>query len=448
MLSAMVCGCAKEEGTALDRDAFYRPPPGTDTQRHVLEDRPGPLEYDSVRMDLLDPAPTVNVLAPEKKRAEPSVTSISEEVSESISLPGSPGFAETAPATAPATAPSAVLPPPRTGAPSGVALLIGRVVCEVNGQPIYADKVLATLSKAFAAEAKNRDEKSFRVYAKQEIERQVNLLIGSELEYAKAKNELDAREKQLADALTARRRQELITQAGGSVEQARARAEADGWDFDELVADEYRTFVLRIYYEKRVFPHVQMRAEDLRRYYNQNLQTKFTEQDQAQFRVIKIDFRKTGGETQARDKIELLRQRAVAGEDFAAMAASVNDDPTLMRAGGDVGWVQRGAYRLEPLEEAVWKIQPGEVTEVVRINDAFYIAKLENRKQGRVQPFEEQGVQREIEKTLRAQMLDAMRSRQREALIKDAIIYPYPPDVTPVVEMAMQRYFVWTAGGS
>ncbi len=442
LVGAAAGACARDEGTTLDRDAFYRPPPGTRVERHVLQDSPSGSTYNNLRVDLMSPQPQVNILQPESQPAQESVTEISKAVRESVESPlgnePSPGGVNARPSTAPVAR-------PRPGTSSGVAMLIGGVVCEVNGNPIYADKILSALSKVLAAEAQTRDERSFRAFAQKEIEKQLFVLINAELEFAIAKKNLDPREVQLAEEYTARWRQQLITQAGGSLERARAKAAADGWEFDDLVAEEFRTNVVRIYLQKKVYPQAQVRADDVRQYYNQHVKSEFTEIDQARFRVIKIDIKKTGSETQAQDKIENLRQRALRGEDFAAMAASFNDEPSLMRSAGDVGWMQRGAYRLEELEQAVWRIQIGDVTEVVKISDALYIAKLDERKTGRIQPFEEQAVQDKIIDTLRKEQIRTIRERQRQALIRDAVIYPDPPDITPVLEMAMQKYTQWAS---
>lgn len=442
-------GCVKDEGTTLDRDAFYRPPPGTAADRHVLQDKPGPLQYDTVQMDLMDP--TRNLLPREAKPSEESVTAISPAVIRAVegeSDPKTPALADTEPSdhaiTAPSTTPAGTVPP-RPGVSSGVALLVGGVVCEVNGKPIYADKVLASLSKVLAAEAKQRDERRFRAFAQGVIEEQVKAFIRDELEFAVADKNLDPREKEAAREYTARWRKQQITLAGGSVERAKARAAADGQDFEQLVQDQFRKNMVGIYLTKKVLPQAQVRADELRQYYNQNLKSEFTEPSEARFRVIKIDISRTGGEAPALDKINNLHERARRGEDFAAMASSVNDDPSLMRAGGDVGTIPRGAYTLDQLEQGVWKIQPGEVTDIVRIKDAYYIARLESKTAGRVRPFEEEAVQKEIEEKLRGRRIAELRDRQKEILMKDAIIYPFPPDLTPVVEMAMQRYAQWAS---
>src|SRR5688500_15438577 len=298
-------GCAREQGTALDRDAFYRPPQGRDTRRHVLQDQPGPLMYDNVRVNLLAPNEGVQVLNPEEDAPRESVTSVSEAVRENVELPSSTG--DRAPSTSPATMPA--------GVSSGVAMTIGAVVCEVNGTPVYADKVLASLSRVFAAEAKRLDERGFRAFAKSEIDKQVRLFVRTELAFAAAKRNLDAREQDLASAMTMQWRARQITEAGGSIERARARAEAEGYSFDERAEEEYRNNMVRVYYQKRLFPRTQVRADEMRRYYDANRDKLFTERDEATFRLIKIDAKRTGGAEAAQRKAQEVRDRAARGED-------------------------------------------------------------------------------------------------------------------------------------
>ena len=319
------------------------------------------------------------------------------------------------------------------------------MVTTVNGTPIFADKVLASLDRVFAAEAEQRDEQSFRAFATQEIQKQLNSFVGAELEVAAAMKNLDKQEQEIAAEANTRWRTQQITLAGGSLERARAKAAAEGYRFDELVKERGRQFLVQLYYQKKLFPRVQVSADDIRRYYNQHAKTEFTQQPEAHFRVIRIDARKTGGIDKARQKIDAIKERTDAGEDFAKLASTTNDDPGLMRAGGDVGNVPRGTFAIEPVETAVWKLQPGQVSSVIPVGDSFYLAKLESRKDGHVRRFEDEDVQREIEETLSKEQISARRQIQIHELERDAIISPDPPLIEPLVDMAMQRCAQWAS---
>jgi parvulin-like peptidyl-prolyl isomerase len=197
-----------------------------------------------------------------------------------------------------------------------------------------------------------------------------------------------------------------------------------------------------VYYQKRVFPRVQVNADDMRRYYDRNLKA-FTQQPQAQFRLIKVDIKKMGDRSLAQQKVEDLLRRVTGGEDFAAVAADYNDDARLRSLGGDVGLIDKGAFALSGVEAAAWALNPGEVSPVVEEKNAFFLVKLERKTEGRTRSFDEEAVQDEIRNTLRSQQFSQLRDKQREQLIAGAVVNPYPPKVEPLLEIIMQKYPYW-----
>ena len=53
---------AQQQEQDLDREAFYQQPQGTRTDRHVLQDQPGQLNYDNMHVDLFSPQRRVDVM--------------------------------------------------------------------------------------------------------------------------------------------------------------------------------------------------------------------------------------------------------------------------------------------------------------------------------------------------------------------------------------------------
>lgn len=436
-ISAMLlCGCgwfgpkSRPQSRTLQSDSFYR--------RTVSEpDSGGAIVRSEVGTE------------PRVPTAQ-STRAISPAVSQTIT-PAVP-----APATAPTTPTAAgthAASPSTAGNTTAQYMTLGAVVTEVSGTPIYADKVLAALTPMLSAEAKRRSLQDFQALARTEIVKQVRVMINDELEYAAAKKNLDGNEREFAERLTMDWRQRQITEAGGSLELARRKAAAEGVDFDEKVRQQNRMFLVQIYYQRKIFPKVQVTAEDMRRYYDQHRKTEFAEPDQALFRVIKITARNMGSSDAARTKAKELHERAARGEDFEKLAGDINHDPLLLKNAGRVtvgdGWIQRGSYAIAQVEDALWKLQPGEVTGVIEVgSDTFYIAKLENRKLGRVREFEEEDVQKQIEQTLRRAQLQIRREELQARLLKDSVIYPEIPVIAPVLEMAIQKYPEWAAQGS
>jgi parvulin-like peptidyl-prolyl isomerase len=332
------------------------------------------------------------------------------------------------------------------GASSGQYLTIGGVVSEVNGTPIYANKVLTLVEPVLAAGAKQYDAQRFRQFAIRQIRDQIEDLEYRQVEYAAAERNLDQKEKDLADTLTTNWKQQQIREAGGSLELARHAAVVRGEDFEELTQEQYRKFMSQIYYQKKRFPRIQVSAADMRAYYEHNRDREFNDRGVAQFRLIRIDVRKHDGRDKAWQLINELRNRIIkAGESFESIARSVNDDPLLLRNGGDVGKIEQNSFKIEKVDQAVWNTPDGQVTPVIDTGDAFYIAQVLEKKPGKILPFEDETVQQRISDRLYAEQFRNLREDEKRKLLGEAIVRSDPVMINTALEMAMQNYRRWAA---
>lgn len=73
-----------------------------------------------------------------------------------------------------------------------------------------------------------------------------------------------------------------------------------------------------------------------------------------------------------------LRDRARAGEDFAAMAEQYSDDEGSAQRGGDLNFFARETM-VPPFEEAAFALQPGEVSDVVESQYGLHVIRVEER---------------------------------------------------------------------
>jgi parvulin-like peptidyl-prolyl isomerase len=98
------------------------------------------------------------------------------------------------------------------------------------------------------------------------------------------------------------------------------------------------------------------------------------------------------GETSAEkkiawDKAVAAHERAVAGEDFAALAIELSEGPNAQR-GGDLGFTARGQM-VESFDEAVWALEAGEISDVVESHLGYHVIKVEEIAVGPVVSLEE-----------------------------------------------------------
>jgi parvulin-like peptidyl-prolyl isomerase len=147
----------------------------------------------------------------------------------------------------------------------------------------------------------------------------------------------------------------------------------------------------------------------------------------------------------------VIREEALSGADFATLAAKENQDDYLRTHSGDPGgWMQKDSYRIDAVDKAIWQLkEAGQITNVIDNPDdgAFYIAKLEARKDGRVRPFDDQSVQDEIRARLSQQQFAFLHEQLRSDLLKEAVIRGANDDslLETAIDMAMQKYPRWAA---
>lgn len=88
-----------------------------------------------------------------------------------------------------------------------------------------------------------------------------------------------------------------------------------------------------------------------------------------------------------RERAEAARARALAGQDFAALAIELSEGPNALR-GGDLGFTARGQM-VESFDNAVWALEVGEISEVVESKLGFHVIKVDEIVIGPPIPIEE-----------------------------------------------------------
>lgn len=76
----------------------------------------------------------------------------------------------------------------------------------------------------------------------------------------------------------------------------------------------------------------------------------------------------------AREKAQGILERVRAGEDFATLARRYSDDVATRESGGDLGDFGRGSM-LPAFEDAAFRMQPGDISDLVRTEVGFHILK-------------------------------------------------------------------------
>jgi peptidyl-prolyl cis-trans isomerase SurA len=217
--------------------------------------------------------------------------------------------------------------------------------------------------------------------------------------------------------------QNIIKEEFGGDRQAFLRTlNAQGYSltkFREMQRDKVIVGAMR---QNNVKGNFEATPQEVQAYYEANKQ-EFVTPEQIKLRMIVLNadpldtnsadsMSKTAGEI--RDKIK-------AGADFATMAKTYSMDGTAA-SGGDWGYVDRKTLN-QQLTDVAFALSPGQVSDVVRIGDSFYILYCEEKKNSGVIPLTE--VQSGIEKKLEQVQRQKATQRWIDSLREKAFIKIY-----------------------
>ncbi|HWW88150.1 MAG TPA: peptidylprolyl isomerase [Vicinamibacterales bacterium] len=116
---------------------------------------------------------------------------------------------------------------------------------------------------------------------------------------------------------------------------------------------------------------------DIERSYNSNIE-QYTTPEQVRASHILL---KTEGKDDAavKAKAEEVLKQAKSGADFAELARKYSEDEASAKNGGDLDYFQRG--RMVPeFDQAVFNMQPGDITDLVKTQYGYHIIKLVDKK--------------------------------------------------------------------
>ncbi|MBK1647392.1 SurA N-terminal domain-containing protein [Rhabdochromatium marinum] len=131
----------------------------------------------------------------------------------------------------------------------------------------------------------------------------------------------------------------------------------------------------------------------------------------------------------AREQAAEVRERLLAGEDFATLAGEVSDDPLSADQGGDLGQIERGM--LDPIvEQAAFSLDVNELSEPVRSRFGYHLLEVTAIEPSQVPPFDE--VADELRKELQSRSAEGAFYDYAERLA--TLSYEVPDSLVPAAE--------------
>ena len=127
--------------------------------------------------------------------------------------------------------------------------------------------------------------------------------------------------------------------------------------------------------------------EEIRAYYDEHVD-EFREEERVHARHILLKVDRERSDEEAVRQLEAIRRRIEAGEDFAALASQVSEDPGSKSRGGELGFFGRGQM-IREFEEAAFSAAPGDLVGPVLTNFGYHLIEVLDRREAGRRPLEE-----------------------------------------------------------
>lgn len=107
---------------------------------------------------------------------------------------------------------------------------------------------------------------------------------------------------------------------------------------------------------------------------------------------------------EAEDKIKAIIVRLKKGEDFAKVASEATEDPSGKANGGDLGYFSK-EQMVPEFSDTAFKLDKGQISEPVKTQFGWHVIKVEDRRIGKPQSFEE--AREQLSRDLAHEIIDA-----------------------------------------
>lgn len=261
------------------------------------------------------------------------------------------------------------------------------VVAKVNGAAFTKKDLEAEVDRLIPQNTFHRNvpQEKRKFYYDKAIEAIVN----RELQYQDAVAKGMEIDKEKVNA-----QMEKIRKKFKSPEEYKSALEKEGITEEKVRAQVEKEMLVQNMVAKKVTEASKISEKDLKEYYEKNA-SKFKQPENVKLRLIS-----TKDEKKAQD----ILARIKAGEDFGDLAYKMSEDNYRVKS-GDIGYMHKGRM-LPEIEEAAFKLKVGEMSDLIKAENNWYIIKLEDKKPEHQLSFEEtkDKLKKELE-TTRAQEL-------------------------------------------
>lgn len=172
-----------------------------------------------------------------------------------------------------------------------------------------------------------------------------------------------------------------------SMEDLEKAVVAQGLNFEDWKANTRNEMIKRQVIGREVSSNIKVSQDEIKKFYDTN-KDKMQRPEMVFLRELLISTEnKTGPALEAAEKKAAdVLAKAKKGDNFGELAAKESDADSA-KNGGDIGGFERGKGMAKEIEDAVWSLKKGGVTDIIKVKTGLLILKVEEHTQAGIPPL-------------------------------------------------------------
>lgn len=249
---------------------------------------------------------------------------------------------------------------------------------------------------------------------------------------AEAETKLQARARQM---FAESELPKLYKQLGvNSVDEVDAALRQKGSSFESTKSDFIDQMLAYLYQSDQIKKDPPIALIEIQNYYDDHKE-EYEVRAQVKWEQLTATFEKSGGRDQAIVAINEMGREAFYGGSMQAVAKAKSQEPFASR-GGVHDWTNRGSLASTVLEEQLFKLPTGAMSEVIEDTDGMHIVRILDRREAGVRPLSE--LQDEIREIIKRQKItEATQHVTKEMTRRVPVWTIFPDDVEGSFKLAV-----------
>jgi len=208
-----------------------------------------------------------------------------------------------------------------------------------------------------------------------------------------------------------------------SMDELEKKVNESGTSFEDFKSNIRNQLLTQEVIRREVGSRIIIAHEEVQKYYDEH-KKEFQRPEQVVLREIFVstDGKKDSEIPELEKKAKTMLERVKNGEDFGELAKRYSDGTTA-KNGGELGVFDHGQLAKD-IEDTVFKLNKGQMTDVIRTKTGFLILRVEQRFEAGLQPLDK--VENEVMNRLYVQRMDPALRQYLQTLREESYVVVKP----------------------